>query len=186
MRTIPRTAGAAPERCSSVPFSVPRQPARTIQESQKTTRADRFRPTTCTGWFLTTLASRRRSSVDEPVRGVHRAQVLLGVMCGAESIAAATTKRQRRGRPSVPRRNYRQEPRAQDPPEALILFPQGAEVPLTMLGAQRTSELALDRPRAASGVVSLRARYGTCFELLSVNDHRLFVSLLHGSPWMEC
>lgn len=67
-----------------------------------------------------------------------------------------------------------------------MLFPQSADVPLTALGAQRTSELALDRPGGAGRIGRLAAHDSTSFELLSVNDHRLFVSLLHGSPWMEC
>ena len=51
--------------------------------------------------------------------------------------------------------------------------------------ARPLTELALNRSSAAR-VVGLGARNGASFELLSVNDRGLFVSLLHGSPWMEC
>ena len=65
-----------------------------------------------------------------------------------------------------------------------MLFPESADLPLTMLGAHRTSELALDRPGAAR-IIGFGARDGARFELLCVHDRGLLVSLLHGSPWME-
>jgi len=63
----------------------------------------------------------------------------------------------------------------------LMLF---SESRLTPDDYRLSAVLALNRSCAAR-VIGLGAGYCASFELLSVYDRGLLVSLLHGSPWME-